>query len=152
GSNGTHDSRCHLILKLEDILQRPLEPVGPEVGTGRAVNKLSSDTHFAARLAHAAFEDVANAEVAPDLSNIGRLSLVGERRISGATNSDLTRDSAVVMSSTIPSAKYSCSGSPLMFWNGRTAMEGLVGNVRLPVGGAAAPHLSPGASAVIAMQ
>jgi hypothetical protein len=27
----------------------------------------------------------------------------------------------VIMSSTMPSAKYSCSGSPLMFWNGNTA-------------------------------
>ena len=32
-----------------------------------------------------------------------------------------------LMSSTIPSAKYSCSGSPLMFWNGSTAIEGLSG-------------------------
>ena len=30
-----------------------------------------------------------------------------------------------MMSSTIPSAKYSCSGSPLMLVNGNTAMEGL---------------------------
>ena len=44
------------------------------------------------------------------------------------TNSDLKRDSAVMMSSTMPSAKYSCSGSPLMFWNGSTAMEGLSGS------------------------
>ena len=35
---------------------------------------------------------------------------------------------AVVISSTMPSAKYSCSGSPLMFWNGSTASEGLSGN------------------------
>ena len=33
-----------------------------------------------------------------------------------------------MMSSTIPSAKYSCSGSPLIFVNGRTAMEGLSGS------------------------
>ena len=38
------------------------------------------------------------------------------------------RDSAVMMSSTRPSTKYSCSGSPLMFWNGITATEGLSGN------------------------
>ena len=44
------------------------------------------------------------------------------------TNSHLNRDSAVMMSSTTPSAKYSCSGSPLMFVNGRTAMEGLSGS------------------------
>ena len=35
------------------------------------------------------------------------------------------RDSAVMISSTMPSTKYSCSGSPLMFWNGRTAIDGL---------------------------
>ena len=32
-----------------------------------------------------------------------------------------------MISSTMPSAKYSCSGSPLMFWNGRTAIDGLSG-------------------------
>ena len=33
-----------------------------------------------------------------------------------------------MISSTIPSAKYSCSGSPLMFWNGSTAIDGLSGS------------------------
>jgi len=37
-------------------------------------------------------------------------------------------DSAVVMSSTMPSAKTSCSGSPLMFWNSKTAIDGLSGS------------------------
>src|SRR5437868_2885677 len=37
------------------------------------------------------------------------------------------RERPVMMSSTMPSAKYSCSGSPLMFWNGRTAIDGLAG-------------------------
>jgi hypothetical protein len=44
------------------------------------------------------------------------------------TNNDLNRESAVMISSTMPSAKYSCSGSPLMFWNGSTAIEGFSGN------------------------
>ena len=44
------------------------------------------------------------------------------------TKKDLTRLSAVMMSSTRPSAKYSCSGSPLMLVNGRTAIEGLSGS------------------------
>ena len=35
------------------------------------------------------------------------------------------RGSAVVISSTIPSAKYSCSGSALIFTKGRTAIDGL---------------------------
>src|SRR5262249_37454097 len=33
-----------------------------------------------------------------------------------------------MISSTMPSAKYSCSGSPLRFWNGRTAIDGLPGS------------------------
>ena len=40
-------------------------------------------------------------------------------------------ESAVMMSSVMPSAKYSCSGSPLILSKGRTAMAGLLGNVRL---------------------
>ena len=43
------------------------------------------------------------------------------------TNRDLNLDNAVMMSSTMPSAKYSCSGSPLKFWNGSTAIEGRSG-------------------------
>src|SRR5215831_8599995 len=46
------------------------------------------------------------------------------------TKSHLIRDSAVMTSSTMPSEKYSCSGSPLMFWNGRTAIDGLSGRGR----------------------
>src|SRR6516164_170 len=34
------------------------------------------------------------------------------------------RERAVVISSTIPSAKYSCSGSPLRLRNGSTASDG----------------------------
>ena len=42
-----------------------------------------------------------------------------------------------MMSSVRPSAKYSCSGSPLMFWNGRTAIEGLFGSGSGSAGSAA---------------
>src|SRR5215510_10404608 len=55
------------------------------------------------------------------------LPLYVKLELRAITNSDLKRDSAVMMSSTIPSVKYSCSGSPLMFWKGRTAIEGLSG-------------------------
>src|ERR1700682_4258660 len=50
------------------------------------------------------------------------------------TNSIFVRESAVMMSSTMPSAKYSCSASPLKFWNGRTAIDGFSG--RASVGNA----------------
>jgi hypothetical protein len=46
------------------------------------------------------------------------------------TNSQRTRDRAIRMSSTMPSAKYSCSGSPLMLAKGSTAIEGRSGRGR----------------------
>ena len=45
------------------------------------------------------------------------------------TNKDRIFDSAVIISSVIPSAKNSCSRPPVKFANGRTAMDGLSGNV-----------------------
>ena len=44
------------------------------------------------------------------------------------TKKPLNLDSEVIMSSAIPSAKYSCSGSLLMFANGNTAIDGFSGN------------------------
>src|SRR6266699_5766687 len=46
------------------------------------------------------------------------------------TNSPRKRDRAVMISSTMPSAKYSCSGSPLMLLKGKTAIDGLWETVR----------------------
>src|SRR6516225_1276544 len=43
------------------------------------------------------------------------------------TKSQRIRESAVIISSTMPSAKYSCSGSPLMLAKGNTAIDGLSG-------------------------
>ena len=44
------------------------------------------------------------------------------------TKSDGNRVSSVMMSSVMPSEKYSCSGSALRLVNGRTAIEGLSGS------------------------
>jgi hypothetical protein len=44
------------------------------------------------------------------------------------TNSEGYRDSPVMMSSAMPSAKNSCSGSPLMLVKGNTATDGLSGS------------------------
>jgi hypothetical protein len=47
------------------------------------------------------------------------------------------RESAVMISSTMPSAKYSCSGSPPIFVNGNTAIDGLSGKIGGDLDGAA---------------
>ena len=44
------------------------------------------------------------------------------------TNSEWLRDNSVMMSSAIPSEKYSCSGSPLILVKASTAIDGLPGN------------------------
>src|SRR5512143_483386 len=44
------------------------------------------------------------------------------------TNREEIFDRDVMISSVNPSVKYSCFGSPVMFSNGRTAMEGLSGS------------------------
>jgi len=47
------------------------------------------------------------------------------------------RESAVMISSTMPSAKYSCSGSPPILANGNTAIDGLSGKIGGDLDGAA---------------
>jgi hypothetical protein len=47
--------------------------------------------------------------------------------LAATTKSERMRASAVMISSTMPSVKYSCSGSPLRLWNGNTASDGLSG-------------------------
>ena len=44
------------------------------------------------------------------------------------TKNERICDRAVMMSVTMPSAKYSWLGSPLRFWNGSTAIEGRSGS------------------------
>jgi hypothetical protein len=49
----------------------------------QTTDQLRGDPHTTAGLAHRAFEDIAHAELAPDLLHIDRLALVGEARIPG---------------------------------------------------------------------
>ena len=94
---------------------------------GFRFDHLHGDAQTIAGLPHAAIQNVEHAKIPSYLARVGRFALIDEAGIAAITNSHLIRDSPVLMSSTIPSAKYSCSGSPLMFWRGRTAIEGLSG-------------------------
>ena len=55
------------------------------------------------------------------------------------TNIHRMRDNSVMMSSAMPSEKYSCSGSPLILVNASTAIDGLSGSGRA-VGRSATPR------------
>jgi hypothetical protein len=77
---------------------------------------------------HRAFQHIADARFAADLPHVDRVALVREGRIAGDDEKPADAGERVMISSTMPSTKYSCSGSPLMFWNGRTAIDGLSGS------------------------
>ena len=64
--------------------------------------------------------------VATCLISTGR-PLYVKLELRAITKNDRTRDSPVIMSSAIPSEKYSCSRSPLILVNASTAIDGLLG-------------------------
>src|SRR5258706_12262068 len=63
------------------------------------------------------------------------LPLYVKLELRAMTNRDFDRDSPVMMSSAMPSAKYSCSGSELRLVKERIAIEGLSGSARAGFGG-----------------
>jgi hypothetical protein len=67
------------VLHLEEIGDRLIEALGPDM-TGRfGFKELDIDAHPVAAALHAAFEHVAHVEFAADLPDIGGLAFVGER-------------------------------------------------------------------------
>jgi hypothetical protein len=83
GRDRAHDARGHLVLQIEYVLGRTIETVCPEVGRAGRVDQLPGDPHSICRLAHAAFEQIADAELATDLPDIDGTSLVSEGRVAG---------------------------------------------------------------------
>jgi len=71
-----------LVLKDEQVGQVAVVFFRPEVPAARGIDELRSDAHAVGGAADAAFEHVANAELASDLPDVDRLAFVGEARIS----------------------------------------------------------------------
>ena len=72
------DALSHLVLDGEDVVEIAVVLVRPNVVAAFGVDELGGDSDAIARLAHAAFQDITNAEVGRHLAHIGRLALVGE--------------------------------------------------------------------------
>jgi hypothetical protein len=70
-----------LILEVEHIRDRPVEPVGPQMRARLGLDQLPRDAQAIAGLAHAALQDITHAKVPPDLPDVDRPALVGEARI-----------------------------------------------------------------------
>ena len=90
---------AHAVLKLEHVFERAVEPVRPEVVAGCCVDQLSGDANAVADFADATLKDIAHAEFAPDLPDVGELPLYAKVEFRAMTKSDLKRESPVMMSS-----------------------------------------------------
>ena len=81
------DERCntggYLVLDIEDVLDRAIEVVGPQMFTGNPTHQLRIDAQVAPRLADAPLEHIAGAKVASYLADIDRPAFVGEGGIAG---------------------------------------------------------------------
>ena len=72
------EPRDDLVLHVEEIGERLVEPFGPQVRASLGLDQLHIDAHAISRALHAAFEHVANVEFASDLFEVGRLAFVGK--------------------------------------------------------------------------
>ena len=76
---------------------------------------LRGDAQPIGRFAHAAFQDIAHAEIAPDLPDVDGFALVDENRMAGYYEQPFDARQTCDAAPTMPSTKYSCSASPLMW-------------------------------------
>ena len=67
--------RDDFVLHVEEIGQRLVEPLGPEMIAGFGVDELDVDAHAVAAALNAALEDIADVQLAPDLLQIDGLPL-----------------------------------------------------------------------------
>src|SRR5205085_9042378 len=83
GSDSTDDALGELILNGENVLDRAVVTLRPDVVAVARIDQLRRDAHTIPGLAHAAFENVAYAELTSDLTHIDRFTFVSEGRVAG---------------------------------------------------------------------
>src|SRR5207249_11784425 len=76
-----NDRAGDLVLDGEDILQLAVVAFGPDVPISLRIDQLHGDTDAITDLAHAAFEDILDAELACDLLHLYGFALVHEGRV-----------------------------------------------------------------------
>ena len=70
-----------MVLQIEDIFERTIKTVCPEMCSGFGIDKLSGDTNAISGLAHTTFEYVADAQLAADLFHVHGPAFVRKTRI-----------------------------------------------------------------------
>src|SRR4029077_5798005 len=76
--DGAHDALRQFFLNGKDILEHAVVSLRPYVTAAQRVDELAGDSNSIARLADAAFENVADAQFTAHLPDVGRLAFVGE--------------------------------------------------------------------------
>src|SRR5262249_13876316 len=73
-----HDALGESILQLENIAHVALEAISPDMSGGDRINELAREAQAVPAAPNAAFEDVAHAEIAPDVAHVNRFAFVDE--------------------------------------------------------------------------
>ena len=81
GLDGADHADRDLILHGEDVIERTVIALGPQMRAALGLDQLGGDADAIACLAHAAFQHVTDAEIAPDLLHVDRPAPVGGARI-----------------------------------------------------------------------
>ena len=81
--DGADDAHCQFVLECEDVAQRTIVTVGPDIRRSCGVDVLPRDTHMVAGPAYAALQYVSNPQLPADGFRVDRLGLVIECRIAG---------------------------------------------------------------------
>src|SRR5207245_10209930 len=97
------DADRDLVLQVEHIFERTVEAVRPKMRSVRRVDQLGGDAHVTPRFAHRAFEDVAHPSSRPTCFTSTGWPLYVKLELRAMATSHLIRDSAVMISSTMPS-------------------------------------------------
>src|ERR1700748_1341420 len=113
----------NLILNGKNVVQITVEALGPDMTVIGTIDQLRGNAHATGSFANAAFQHMAHIELAGNLSHIHGLPLKVNAVLRDTTCNAETLLKSVMISSLIPSLKYSCSASPLMLANGNTQME-----------------------------
>src|SRR6516164_4792716 len=74
---------CYFVLQFEDVFERTVEVVGPEMRAGYGVDQLSGDANPLTRSANASFQNISDTEFPSDLLHVDGLTFVSEARIAG---------------------------------------------------------------------
>src|SRR4051812_22908027 len=80
-SDRTDDALRNPILKIKDVVERPLIALGPQMAAACCIHELPGNAYAVGRFTHATFEDVAHAQLAAYLLHVDRSALVREARI-----------------------------------------------------------------------